>query len=123
MRGLAKRRGCERPLRLGLAPLKVFVFKETSAAKRVQEMLFKIARVEIAGEPDQVGAQIEPVVLAIEEFETTDQRGRDDQRRIGKAERVADHKSGFVLQGRRHEIETGAEPGQHAKNHQHTPDV
>jgi hypothetical protein len=38
-------------------------------------------------------------VLAIEEFETTNQRGRDDQRRIGKVERIADHKSGFVLQG------------------------
>jgi hypothetical protein len=82
MRGFSERRRSECALYIGPPLLEIFILEESSAAQRVEQMRFELACAHIAGDANQVRAQIQPAVLAIKKFQAAHQRGRYDQRGI-----------------------------------------
>jgi hypothetical protein len=75
------------------------VFEKSGGAEGFEKMLFDLAGFEVAGRADEVLAQVETTVLAVEKFETRDQTGRDDERGVRILKRIADHETGFVGNG------------------------
>ena len=72
-----------------------FVFEKSGGAQRIDQMLLQIADLQVAGELNQMIAEIEIAALAVEKFQALHQRGRNDQRRVGIMKRIADHQAGL----------------------------
>ena len=58
-----------------LAALEEFVFEESGGAEGIEKMLLDLADFQFASGADEVGAQVEAGVLAVEKFEAGDQAG------------------------------------------------
>ncbi len=90
----------------------IVVLEKSRLAQRIDEMLLEFANLKIACDLNQKVPQIEFAVLAVEKFERGNQRGRNNQRRIGVVEGVANDESGLVLDRRREKIQICSEPGE-----------
>jgi hypothetical protein len=89
------------------------VVQESGGAEGLEKMLLDLADGEIAGGADQIFAEVEAAVLAIEKLQTGDETGRNDEGRVRVLKRVANDESGFVGNRRRKEIEMSAEAWKH----------
>ena len=90
--------GCSGEITLGLffALREDFVVKERGLRKRLGQVTGQLADVELSGEADQVFAQVELTMVAVEKFEAPDHRRGNNQRRVGVAERIAQHQAGLI---------------------------
>ncbi len=57
----------------------VFVIQESSRAERADQVLLQLSDLKIAGEADQMRAQVKLAAHAVEKFQAFHQRGRNDQ--------------------------------------------
>jgi hypothetical protein len=88
-----------------------FVFEEPSLAERVEEVLFDIADLDFAEGMDELLAEVERSLFAVEAGEGGDDGGRDEEHGVGEFVGVADEEAGAlgVLGG--DEIEAEAKAG------------
>ena len=91
---------------------KGFVFEESSLAERVEQMLFEFADLDFAGDPNQVGAQIQTGLLAVETSQALHQLRRNEQHGIGEFQRIANQQAGMLGIGGWNEIESQPETGE-----------
>ncbi len=113
MRRLPQRSLRERPFRILPPPPKIFILQKSRLTERTQKIAFQIPRLQVASDPHQMRPQIQRAVLPVEIFQALHQRRRHDQRSVGKMERIANHQSGFVLERRRHKVESHSQARQH----------
>ena len=113
MRGLPRGGIGEGTFGLVFAAEEILVFEKPGLAERVDQVLLQPADLQIAGQANQMLAQIERAVRAVKIGQAFHQRRRNNQRRVGKIERIADQQAGLVRNRRRHEIERGAQASQH----------
>ena len=76
-----------------------FVFQESRRAEGLDQVLFELADLQIAGDADQHGAQVQVGLAAVKAAQALDQGRRDDQHRVGVTIGIADEKPRAV--GRR----------------------
>ena len=91
---------------------KCFVFQKSGLAERVEQMLFEFADLNLAGDPNQVGAQIQTGLLAVEARQALHQLRRNEQHGIGKFQRIANQQSGMLGIGGWNEIESQSKTGE-----------
>ena len=108
------RRFGEGPLRGFLASRERFILEKSGGAQRVDQVLLQIPDLQIAGDPDQILAQIEISGFAVEKFEAFDERRRNDERCVGVLIRIANHQTGTIFDRGREKIKIGAKPGKQA---------
>src|SRR5438445_2016542 len=82
-----------------------FVLQEPCAIERIAQVLFEAADVELSRRSYQHLPQIQLRLLSIKTAETLHQHGRDDERSIRVAVRIADQKARTTLHRRGHEIQ------------------
>ena len=96
VRGFPCGRGGERLLGFLFAAEEILVFEKPSLAERVDQVLLKPADIQIARQANQMLAQIERAVRAVKIGQAFHQHGRNNQRRVGKMERIADQQAGLI---------------------------
>jgi len=112
LRGFAHGRLSElAPARL-LHPGEVGVFEKPGGAQRIDEVPGQLPHLELAGDGDQRGAQIEVRLQAIETLQTLHQGRRDDQHGVAEAVGIADEQPRMFGRGGRHEIQVHAQARQ-----------
>ena len=113
MGGLTNGRGGEGALHLFFATLECLVFQKSGGAEGIEKMLLDLADLQLAGFADEVLAQVETAVRAIEKLEGGEQTGRNNQRGVRVLKRIADHEAGLFRDRGRKKVETGAQARQH----------
>src|SRR5260370_28996086 len=105
MRRLSARLLSETPLALFPHARVILVVQKSAAGQCADDVAFQLADAQIAGDADQLGAQIELRCLTIEAAQALDQSGRNDESGVGVAVGVADQQTRAIRIRRRHEIQ------------------